>query len=259
MLVSAVLSASVWAGPIDPAEKLPAAPGLEEGPPATATKGYLQNGAFDEAWSGDVPRAWQVYPGDADAFGSLEFLSTANSLPVGDNAFVFQIVNDEVKGNRNAYLYQEITLPHGDYWVNVHSTIYGAGTGIRDALNSTLAYNYMAYYAIVPKAEVLDKGTFLPVMVATDAWKELWTWLNVCNEELRGWDVGHKWRDCDYVTRAETVSVAGGEYVFILRAQLKWPDWRAFAYYIFDDIQVIDATRGPTIGMPALHPSAWKG
>jgi len=238
-----LLNTTIGAGPIDPAEKLPNAPSTETAPAVTSSKWYLDNGAFDDLWDGDVPRSWQVYRGDVDAYGSLNFLNPAGSGPVVDNAFVFQIINDEVKGNRNAYLYQDITLPSGDYWLSVNSTMYGHGTGIRDtAGDHALAFNYMAYYALVPQANVLRDGVFDPTTLDASVWKELWPWSNVCSDRLKGWGISNKWNDCDYVKRAETVSVAGGDYVFILRAQLKWPDWRAFAYYIFDDIQIIDAT-----------------
>ncbi len=238
-----LLNTTIGAGPIGPAEKLPNVPASEPVSSSTAGKWYLRNGAFDGLWEGDMPQAWQVYRGDADAYGSLDFLSPDGSGPVIDNAFVFQIVNNEVKGNRNAYLYQEITLPSGDYWLSVSSTVYGYGTGIRDtAGDQALAYNYMTYYALVPRTSAMTDGSFTPAQVPAQAWKELWPWSNVCSEQLKGWGVNDKWSDCDYVKRAETVSVTGGDYVFILRAQLKWPDWRAYAYYIFDDIQVIDAT-----------------
>jgi len=240
-----LFSTAVWAGPIGPAEKLPNAPTIETAPAAgSVSKWYLQNGAFDDGWDGDTPHLWQVYLGNADAYGALDFLSPDGSAEIVDNAFVFQIVNDEIQADRNAYLYQKIPLSQGDYWLNVHSTIYGNGTGYRDGSGSdaSLAYNYMAYYALVPQDTAMKDGSFAPGQVPAKAWKELWPWSNVCSDELKGWGVGDKWSDCDYVKRAETVSVAGGDYVFILRARLQWPDWRAFAFYIFDDIQIIDAT-----------------
>lgn len=241
VLIWLLPSATLWAGPLPPAEKLVDEP-RDNLPPATG-KWYLQNGAFDEAWDGDVPQSWQVYPGSADAYGALDFLHSATAGEVNDNAFVFLIVNDEVKGDRNAYLYQEITLPRGDYWINVHSTIYGTDTGSRklggDAQNE---YMYMAYYALVPAADVMYDGAFTPAAVNADDWKELWPWSTVCSERVQGWESAGGAEQCDYVKRAETRSVAGGTYVFVLRAELKWPDWRAFAFYIFDDLQIISAT-----------------
>ncbi len=239
---SLLLSITAWAGPLPPANKLVETPAGELVPVTGIW--YLRNGAFDEPWDGDVPQSWQVYPGDADAYGPLDFLNPGPTSDVVDNAFVFQIVNNEVKGGHDAYLYQEITLPQGDYWINVHSTIYGTGTGIRRLGGDEApdAYTYMAYYALVPRADVVRDGVFEPAMVSEDDWKELWPWSTVCSERVRGWETIDEVRECDYVKRAETVSVAGGAYVFILRAELKWPNWRAFAFYIFDDLQIISAT-----------------
>jgi hypothetical protein len=242
VLGSLILSTTVLAGPIPPAKKVVDAP-LGDQPLATG-KWYLRNGAFDEAWDRNVPQSWQAYPGDADAYGPLDFLGSGAASDLLDNAFVFHIVNNKVRGDQNAYLYQEITLPRGDYWINVHSTIYGTGTGIRSWGGEGIpdAYTYMAYYALVPKENVTRDGVFTPHMVGADDWKELWPWSTVCSEKVRGWEASGRPGECDYVKRAETVSVTGGEYVFILRAELKWPDWRAFAYYIFDDLQIISAT-----------------
>jgi hypothetical protein len=235
------MGALALAGPIPPAEKQVGVTSSD--PAAVAARWYLSNGAFDESWDGDVPRSWQVYPGNADAFGALDFLDPSSGDELSDNAFVFHIVNDEVEADRNAYLYQTLALPRGDYWINVHSTIYGTGTGVRRSGGDVPdAYTYMAYYALVPQDEALREGVLAPAEIDPGAWRELWPWSTVCSEKVRGWEATDRPSECDYVKRAETVSVAGGAYVFVLRAELKWPDWRAFAYYIFDDLQVISAT-----------------
>ncbi len=241
-LILLITSTTALAGPMPPAEKEVA--GDPEGRAPVTAHWFLQNGAFDEPWDGDVPASWQVYPGDADAYGALNFLNPDATVQLNDNAFVFQIINNEIKGNQNAYLYQEMMLPRGDYWIELHSTIYGLGTGFFRSTDPGVpnAYSYMAYYALVPEADVMRAGAFTPSLVRDDDWKELWPWSSVCSEAVKGWGVTDRMSDCDYVKRAETVSVsASGEYVFILRAELKWPDWRAFAFYIFDDIQVIAA------------------
>lgn len=237
-----LLGGTVLAGPLPPADKVINAHDDDSAP--TTARWYLRNGAFDEQWDGDVPQFWQIYPGDADAYGPLDFLNPDASDEVTDNAFVFKIVNDEVKSDRNAYLYQGLTLPPGDYWLNVHLSIYGAGSGERRSSNGDIpgAYTYMAYYALVPYADVMLDGSFAPDLVGDDDWKELWPWSTVCSEKVKGWDTTGQIGECDYVKRAETRSVTGGKNVFILRAELKWPDWRAFAYYVFDDIQIILAT-----------------
>ena len=97
----------------------------------------------------------------------------------------------------------------------------------------------MTYYALVPKSMVMGSAGFDPSAIGEDAWRELWMRSYVCSEKIKG---GIFWPNaCLYQKRAETVSVAGGEYVFVLRAELKWPDWRAAATYVFDDIQIIAA------------------
>lgn len=234
-----LLSTAILAGPLPPAGKLVEAPESDLAP--VAVKWYLQNGAFDDQWDGDVPLFWKLYAGDADAYGPLDFLSPDAAGEVFDKAFVLQIINDEVKGDRNAYLYQEVRLPAGDYWVTVHSTIYAMDSS-PSAYTSQGGYTYMTYYALVPKADAMSDSSFTPDTVSADHWKELWPYPAVCREDIRGWKIIGRSGYCDYIKRAETVTVAGGEYVFILRAELKWPDWRAVAYYIFDDLQIISAT-----------------
>jgi len=230
-----LLSTMVLAGPLPPANKVISAP-PDDASPATV-QWYLRNGAFDEPWDGDVPLSWKVYPGNADAYGSFDFQSPDASGEVTDHAFFFQIINDEIKADRNAYLYQELTLSPGDYWLNVHTVIFGASTGFYRSSStvSSDAYTYMAYYALVPQADAMRDGSFAPDLVSDDAWKELWPYSTICSEKAM--------TECDYPSRAETVSIAtGGTHVFILRAHIKWPDWRAFAYYVFDDLQLIPAT-----------------
>jgi len=214
------------------------------GPVPAAGHWYLLNGAFDDDWDGNTPLFWNVYAGDADEYGMFHYENfDASGNPV-DWGFYFAIDNNEVKADNNAYLYQEISLPAGDYWVDVHSTIYGVDTWnlVAPEAYSSRTYNYYTYYALVPKAETMTGGAFDPSSIDGGYWKEMWPWSEVCNEQLKGWGgpgYGVNW--CNYVQRAETVSVAGGEYVFVLRAEMKWPDWRAFGVYIFDDMQIIAA------------------
>ena len=115
-------------------------------------------------------------------------------------------------------------MPEGYYWVDVHSSIYGSV--------KRWAYAYMTYYAIVPKDTVMSGGTFNGDAVPEENWRELWPFSDACIENA--WE-------CPYLQRAETVYAAGGDYVFILRAELKWPGFGAYAEYVFDDVQVIKA------------------
>ncbi len=229
-----LLSTIVLAGPLPPADKVISVP--LDASPATI-QWYLRNGAFDEQWDGDVPLSWKVYPGNADAYGAFDFQSPDASGEVTDHAFFFQIINDEIKSDRNAYLYQKLALSPGDYWLNVHTVILGASSGFYRSSSavSSDAYTYMAYYALVPQADVMPGGSFAPELVSGDAWKELWPYSTICSEKAM--------TECDYQSRAETVSIAaGGTHVFILRAHIKWPDWRASAFFVFDDLQIIPAT-----------------
>ncbi len=204
------------------------------GPVPAAGRWYLLNGAFDDDWNSSTPMFWKVHAGDADSYGSFEYVNNDATGAVVDRGFAFTIINNEVTSFHNAYLYQEITLPQGDYWIDLHSSIYG-----HDSLGS-MSYAYMTYYALVPKAVAMVDGAFTPGAISEDTWRELWLRSYACAEETKGfrWSPGA----CIYQKRAETVSVAGGEYVFVLRAELKWPDWQAFAHYVFDDVQIIKAT-----------------
>jgi hypothetical protein len=266
LLGSLLLGATVLAGPLPPDDKVIKAPSgkpyatAEPSSSSASVRSYLRNGAFDEQWEGNVPQFWTVYPGDADDYGPLSFLSSDAAHEMQDEAFVLQINNDEVESDRNAYVYQELTLPAGDYWINVHLAIYGTGSGVpRSSGDDTPdAYTYMAYYALVPRSEVMQDGSFTPAMVSAEDWKELWPWATVCSEEVKGWRTG-KPGECDYVMRAEAVSVVGGEHVFILRAELKWPDWRAFANYVFDDTQIIPATPNQVNWSPCVTSFCLEG
>ena len=234
-----LLCTTALAGPFPPAQKLGKT--STDTPAPMTVKWFLKNGAFDDRWDGDVPSFWEVYADDADAYGSLDFVNPDATGEVADQAFVFHIDNDEVKGDHNAYLYQEIKLPSGDYCMTAHSTIYAMDSK-PGALSTGSDYLYMTYYALVPSEDALSDGVLMPDAVSEDDWRELWPYPSVCREDIKaGRFVGGS-AYCDYVKRAETVSVTEGDYVFILRAELKWPDWRAFAYYIFDDMQIIAAT-----------------
>jgi len=123
---------------------------------------YLMNGAFDDNWDGNAPLFWKVYPGDADSYGSFDFDNRDNGGLTVDRGFAFTIINNEVKSDHNAYLYQEISLPTGAYWVEAHSSIYAADS--MTAANPTSvqgAYSYMTYYALVPKSMVMGTAAFL--------------------------------------------------------------------------------------------------
>jgi hypothetical protein len=89
---------------------------------------YLRNGAFDDdGMSFDVPMYWDGVAGDYTSYGSFHY---ENYDAIGDPAdwgFAFKI--DGTSGSsadRNAYLYQEVTMPAGYYWVDIHSSIYGS-------------------------------------------------------------------------------------------------------------------------------------
>jgi hypothetical protein len=243
VLGSLLLGTTTWAGPFPPASKLgeESETEAEEAPAPVTAKWFLLNGAFDGQWDGDVPQFWKVYAGDADAYGKLDLLGLDATGGVVDQAFAFQIIDNEVTGDHNAYLYQEMVLSAGDYWVTAHSTIYAVDS-TTDSSSGGGAYNFMTYYALVPTRNVVRAGAFTPDAVSDDDWKELWPHPTVCREDITGSRIVEGLAQCDYIKRAETVTVAGGTYFFILRAELKWPDWRAFAYYVFDDMQVISAT-----------------
>jgi hypothetical protein len=201
---------------------------------------YLMNGAFDDNWDGNAPLFWKVHPGDADSYGSFEFDNRDSGGMTVDRGFAFTIINNEVKSDHNAYVYQEISLPTGQYWVEAHSSIYAADSVTAvDPSHVQDAYSYMTYYALVPKAMVMGTAGFDPAAIDAASWKELWMRPETCSEAIKG---GVFWPNaCLYQKRAETVSVSGGEYVFVLRAELKFNDWRAHATYAFDDIQIIAA------------------
>jgi len=227
-----------WIAPSD-AAKAAAATIVPGGPLPLAGIWYLRNGAFDDDQAEVLsPAGWTVYAGDADEYGTFGYKPRTSAV-AWDWGFAFTIINNEVKKNHNAYLYQEIALPAGDFWVDLHSSIYAYDSWTNAVPESTRgSYSYMTYYAIVPKSQVMTGSSFDPSAITDADWKELWRRSYVCSETTKGlWWPGA----CLYQERAETVSFSGGDYVFVLRAELKWPDWRAFAKYVFDDIQLVAA------------------
>ncbi|MGD9099073.1 MAG: hypothetical protein PVF45_01240 [Anaerolineae bacterium] len=215
---------------------------LQSSDEGTTPDWRLLNGAFDE-WEDKVPLYWKVYPGNADAYGVHLFPNhDATGEPV-NRAFVFEIENHEAKENLNAYLYQELTLSSGDYSFNARTVIYGTNTSGHyesgDAVTSD-AYTYVAYYALVPQADVMLGGDFEPDLVAPNDWKELWLYSTVCDDKALV--------ACNDVERAEMVTVdTSGKYVFILRAKIQWPNSRAYARYIFDDLHIIPSEECVTL------------
>jgi len=136
---------------------------------------YLMNGAFDDDWENTTPSFWKVHAGDADSYGSFSFDNRDNSGMTVDRGFAFTIINNEVKSDHNAYLYQEISLPTGEYWVEAHSSIYAADSvTAADPGHVQDAYSYMTYYALVPKSMVMGSAGFDPAAVDASSWKELW-------------------------------------------------------------------------------------
>ncbi len=202
----------------------------------------LLNGAFDEQWDGDVPLHWQVYRGDADDYGAYPIPISDATNKVANYAFFFQIENNEHKSEHNAYLYQELTLPPDEYSLKAERTvIYGANANFDESGSAVTVdtYTYMAYYALVPQADVMLGGSFMPELVSDGDWRELWEKSTVCSDKAKS--------VCDAFGRAETVTADAkdGKYVFILRAQIKWDYWRASAQYVFDDLHIILASSLP--------------
>jgi hypothetical protein len=201
------------------------------GPVPIAGTWYLRNGAFDQGWSNGTPTAWMVNSGAASLYGQLP-MGTYNNV-TWDSAFQFQF-----NQGGNAYLYQNIYLPGGNYWIDLHSTVFAA-----DTAPGTWDYGYMMYYAIVP-----DDGSFSVSDVGVGDWRELWPYEEACDDELT--QTGSSY-GCSYVQRAETRTFAEGKYVFVARAQQKWP---GNSWFIFDDFQIIDAN--PAI--PENPACPWK-
>ncbi len=188
---------------------------------------YLLNGSFDDDWDGNTPLQWTVEQGDASSFGQGPWRNRSS-----DAYFFFEITLIENRP-RNAYLFQEIELNPGQYWVEARSTMYGTDPD---------AGGYMTYYALVPSHMAMKNGVFDPEGIDSGDWKELWDNAKVCDWALEGWSkTDAELNTCDWLKRAETVTVEGGAYLFILRASLGLSSHKAQGLYIFDDVQIIDA------------------
>ncbi|MCO5185011.1 MAG: hypothetical protein M9928_19035 [Anaerolineae bacterium] len=214
---------------------------LEGGGPS-----LICNGAFDPMYWGDsvanLAQCWTGY--DSDASGWVSHYANINMADVRDTAdmpgmddalgmFVRNVGGD---GPHFMYATNELSdITHaGDYWVQVHGTMWGefgwwmAGPNSAFVQEGTVA-NSVAFYAISSEADA--------TMVDSSEWRELYITDYTTPFEPGVVPCPNGLESCAQMGRYERVTIEPGQYLH-LAAGMKFNPFNVWTVFEFDDIAI---------------------
>lgn len=204
------------------------------------------NGDFDPMKWGDsvenLADCWMGYPSDAS--GWVSHYANINMAKIGDTAdmpgmddalgmFVRNVGGD---GPHFMYATNELTdVTHaGDYWVQVHGTMWGefgwwmSGPDSAWVQEGTIA-NSVAFYAISSEADA--------TMVDSSEWRELYITDYTTPFEPGVVPCPNGLESCAQMGRYERVTIEPGQYLH-LAGGMKFNPFNVWTVFEFDDIAI---------------------
>lgn len=196
---------------------------------------FVCNGDFS-TWSESGPDCWTLNTPSKTGWEvahtanmNMAFIGdTLNGVPKND-ALAFFVRNVGGEGPYYAYASQQLSVADGDYWIQVHGTMFGEygwlPTSVGQYVATDALANAMAWYGI---GDTSDPSS-------VTEWRELY-YADVWGFDTPGVLPCYNGVEfCGQIARYESTHVSDGQYLF-LKVGHKWDTFNVWTVFELDDI-----------------------